>query len=835
MDLNGVKYDAFISYRHSPVDMYIAKSIHKRLENFKLPKSVIDKVVANGKKTKIERVFRDQDELPLADNLSDPIDVALTNSDHLIVICTPRLPQSQWCRKEITTFIKKHDRDHVLAVLAEGEPYESFPYELTHEEITITNPDGSTTTEIRELEPLAADVRGKNKHETEKMLDDATVRLCAGIFELNYDDLKQRHKEQQTKKRVRILAGIAGAMFVFSMVCMALLLTINSQKKTIDSQYDEIQSQYTQIQDQYVKIEEQYSEIQEKYEDAMGTSAEKLLDEGRKKDALYALLHAIDQEDCKPGTEFLLSLAMNLYGVDGRRAPSLAYDMDSNVEEMKVNDEGSRIILKGGSGELVVFDTATGERVYAAKTTDNNYTFLSFEEEVFASENAIYYVDNGKLSYCDIENKKGSYVLDTVDSLFGNEKMGVTIAFSEGVIYGFDPFGKQIYSVALEDLSDEDFFPELSYLEDLSFSPDQKKAVLNLWYSGSDNMLLVLDVTTGDVISCFLYENSLMNKVGISNDSVYLMTSDGSYTQISESINTLYAYNLYTLELLWSICTTDHFYNEISANEGLVLLSANNSCIILDATNGETIGSWDEFPTIIDASVNSPERAFIACNDGEIYAAVLGLDDALPMSGSLYSYMPDNKIMDIAIRKGDIYFMFSGEKYVSKYSANDCEIEYPEYEAPEEYLDFDYSFGTEIKFKDGLSKTAYTSSDGKYTFSRQYDGTIVVFDSDNNIRANIYDFAYELDDVLYIEELDRYILKSFGSSFLLDENFQITHMFGNVFDYEDGYFIVRMNEKWYKVPYYSTKDVITRAWEELGDYVPSKEIAAKYGIKLDEQ
>ncbi len=113
------RYDAFISYRHCELDSFISENLHKKLENFKLPKSVIKKT--SPSKTKIERVFRDEAELPLSNNLSDPISEALANSEFLIVICTPNLPKSEWCKKEIETFVQLHDRKHVLLVLADGE------------------------------------------------------------------------------------------------------------------------------------------------------------------------------------------------------------------------------------------------------------------------------------------------------------------------------------------------------------------------------------------------------------------------------------------------------------------------------------------------------------------------------------------------------------------------------------------------------------------------------------------------------------------------------------------------------------------------------------------
>ena len=64
-----MRYNAFISYRHSELDMFVAKKVHKGLETFKVPHAVAKKT---GKK-KINRVFRDQEELPSGSDLGDNI------------------------------------------------------------------------------------------------------------------------------------------------------------------------------------------------------------------------------------------------------------------------------------------------------------------------------------------------------------------------------------------------------------------------------------------------------------------------------------------------------------------------------------------------------------------------------------------------------------------------------------------------------------------------------------------------------------------------------------------------------------------------------------------
>ena len=128
MKEKNFKYDAFISYRHCELDKYVAENLHRILESYDLPKNIKEKLNITGKS--IKRVFRDQEELPLSSNLEDPIIDALKESKYLIVICSPRLKESMWCKKEIETFKKLRGRKNIFCVLVEGEPKDSFPQEV---------------------------------------------------------------------------------------------------------------------------------------------------------------------------------------------------------------------------------------------------------------------------------------------------------------------------------------------------------------------------------------------------------------------------------------------------------------------------------------------------------------------------------------------------------------------------------------------------------------------------------------------------------------------------------------------------------------------------------
>ena len=65
-------YEAFISYRHLPLDQRIAKQIQHFLEGAAIPPEF-----RNGRGRYFGRLFRDEDELSTSSSLSNMIDDAL--------------------------------------------------------------------------------------------------------------------------------------------------------------------------------------------------------------------------------------------------------------------------------------------------------------------------------------------------------------------------------------------------------------------------------------------------------------------------------------------------------------------------------------------------------------------------------------------------------------------------------------------------------------------------------------------------------------------------------------------------------------------------------------
>ena len=119
-------YNAFISYRHAPLDSKIAEHIQKQLEHFHVPHNLKSHIEHD----KITRIFRDKDELPITSDLTETITNALEKSENLIVICSTNTKESMWVRREIHTFLKTHTKDKIFTVLCDGEPQDVIPEEL---------------------------------------------------------------------------------------------------------------------------------------------------------------------------------------------------------------------------------------------------------------------------------------------------------------------------------------------------------------------------------------------------------------------------------------------------------------------------------------------------------------------------------------------------------------------------------------------------------------------------------------------------------------------------------------------------------------------------------
>lgn len=395
------RYDAFISYRHTELDRFAAENLHRQMEAFRLPGKLSGKA---GERTRIERVFRDKDELPLTNNLEDPIMKALAESEYLIVICSPRLRESLWCRKEIETFIRLHGREKVLAVLIEGEPSDSFPEELLYAEETVTGPDGSVSTVRRAVEPLAADIRGRSKREMLKSLKTEKLRLLAPMFSLNYDDLRQRHRERRMKRILGASLAAAAVFLCFGTFSTAMALRIQNQNRQLEEQKNRLEEQKEQLEEQAALLLEQSDEIRLQNESLLKEQALnlaenslRLLEEGDRIGAIRTAIQSLTEYDGieLPYTalgEYALTESLHIYDNGSYIKPRHQMETESVIRSMRVSPDGERLLTCDDTHTLILWDIATGSRFSVRE--DCNAFLSEAEDYSFLDNDRIAYLNN---------------------------------------------------------------------------------------------------------------------------------------------------------------------------------------------------------------------------------------------------------------------------------------------------------------------------------------------------------------------------------------------------------------------------------------------------------
>lgn len=329
-------------------DITAAAGLRKRLEQFRLPSHILNTLPeGQGRIQALSVEGRDAAE-------------AEENSQWLAVICSPWLKESEDAMNVIRRFKQRKGQERILAVLLEGEPADSFPKELCSRERTVVGEDGVTRVITEEVEPLAADLREKDSGKQKKLLDDAVLRIAAPVFGLNYDDLRQRHREKKLR-RIAVFCGVAAAVsFVIACTSLYLSVKVSRQNKTIEAQQAE--------------LEEQYRIQQERYKESMLTVAEELHERSfrtQSPDAIYAVRSVLPKdpvqaaEACTPDVQRVLTSVLGVYKLHFLRINKAdEYEQGERLSE----DEIRKILYSDeklrASAEIVSDDgkyTARGE------------------------------------------------------------------------------------------------------------------------------------------------------------------------------------------------------------------------------------------------------------------------------------------------------------------------------------------------------------------------------------------------------------------------------------------------------------------------------------------
>ena len=793
-NLKDMRYDAFISYRHLEPDSFVAQTLHKRLEAFSLPRSAKDK--AGSDKTRIERIFRDEEELPLSEDLSDPINNALKNSEFLICICTPRYLESKWCMREIEMFLQTHDRDHILIVLAEGEPEEAFPDLLTQ---------GGR-------EPLAADTRGETKKEILTKIDTAVLRISAAIFGLNFDELKQRHREARLKHLMVVGGVIGAAVLAFAVFATVTLIRISNQNTEISEQNREISKQKD-------TISAQYSDIQEKYAEKVAESAKQLLGKGRRDKAVEELKSVLPESKDKPYNPNVVRMlyeALNIYSVNEKLFPIQVYEDEAEINTFDVSSDG-KFILMVGDRVVRVYNCASKELLYEIESQAEK------EDAVFnagfCGSSGFVVIDGDSRTYysCDDQGVDGIVTLpeeiSEQTSFYQDPDDAVMIVSGRDSLLAIGDKGEIRYRIDMGEIF-KNSKPELM---EVSY---EKKFAVATFTGGDYKYVVVFDKHSGKTIYSCREKTDYGMAATVYGDTLCYVSSESSDQKDGVEIKAA-AVDVRSGKREWETELPGETVVEVRYANGILYARGAESWSAL-STSGELLSTfYTEHPidmTWTDVTNEYQNDYYYLCISGDLYSS--SGDGMVESSDRMFKYLPTQEVDTAKWVSGALYYMPSFSDYVVKYAPDISEKAEElggDYAEEEYYSDSGLWENTEqiIESVEEIDPRAcdeaFFSNDKKYLCARNSDVLYIVDVETEKLVQTLEVKDETFKGMRYSALSKRYIIDTEAGSLILDDSFNIICEGDRIVGEDENGFVVCSDYfVYYRVPYVSYGELFDR-------------------------
>jgi hypothetical protein len=323
----SVRYVIFISYRHVEPDRSWAKWLHSALETYRVPRRLR---LAHGLPRRIGRVFRDEEELAASPDLSTGIRKALDQSDHLVVVCSPRTPASEWVNAEVEYFRQKGRENAILALLIEGEPSKAFPPALAAIRSEAVRLIGGSET-LEAIEPLAADVRSDPLEGSRYRKRMAKLRLLAAVLRCRFDELRQREQE----RRIRLLATVVGALAALTLIVLGLGLFAEINRERAVAERNRALSNQSLL---------------------LAGLARQETEQGNAVDGILLALEALPRDLQRQDRHYVPEAAEALYDAVLARRELAVLRPSGEIGSAELSDDGERVLTVDKSGAAQLWD-----------------------------------------------------------------------------------------------------------------------------------------------------------------------------------------------------------------------------------------------------------------------------------------------------------------------------------------------------------------------------------------------------------------------------------------------------------------------------------------------
>ena len=771
------KYDAFISYRHCDLDKFVAENLHRILESYELPKEIKEKFNIEGRS--IRRVFRDQEELPLSSNLEDPILEALNDSKYLIVICSPRLKDSLWCKKEIETFKKIRGRRNIFCVLVEGEPKDSFPKAVLYDD------DGKTL-----VEPLAADVRGETKKEVLKKIKSEKLRLIAPMYHLDYDDLRQRHKMQEQRKMIITSTIVAISCLLFTLYTSIMLIKIYNQQKLLKKHQAITLSEKSE---QSLKNDSKYNAVKNAYQALTKFNGVKM---PYTSEAEYALSEALGVYNT--GYSYKATGEMNTKGV---------------VDYIKNSDNDNYLAIYDESEELTIWDSNKLKKLY----TYNDINGFSFDDHYFTFMGNDYFAyinNNGNIVINNIKNGK------KVKEIKKGENSYTSIKGTENYISYIDNKTVSIYNIK-EDKILGTYKVDDKMMKEMYYSDDKKYLIAsstnNSFEINKEEYVKVhiLDINSLEEINSVELNAGYISGMFTKDNNLYMLLNRTFNTEFNMVVS---SYNYIDGNINWTKTFDGNWGKYITKSypEGIndIAVVNSNKVNVIDGNTGDIKGIYDTKNEIIEIYSNYDKEIYVAFSSkGNVNFINMETNKNIEHMGKFefnideYSLVSKNDKGFLLVPKNDNRVIYYEENSNKKMKEEKIKIGYPEDDSIKVTEVKNIKKKYNVKNKNLVSKMLF-STKKDLLFVSYVDNTLGIYDTKEKKLLNTVKGVNESNHYFGKDKYGRMYIGDMSNAYIIDKNYNKVGHIQGLYKVDKDKVIIVQNSKYYSIPIYSLKDLL---------------------------
>lgn len=648
-------------------------------------------------------------------------------------------------------------------------------------------------------EPLAADCRGDNNKQRLKALNNVVLKLCAAMFGLNYDELKQRHRERQMKRRLLAMSSALAIVTVFALTCLFFMLKISNQSRV----------------------------IQDRYAGSMANASGELLSLGARLDALYAARSVLPDKESdgyNPDAYNALVKALAPYEVEKSFFPVDSFTTPVSVMGFDISEDSSRALIYG-EGYFCVSDISSDKELIRVDSIYSNSAVLD-------SAGVVYLNDSLEVIYLDPATGNETILDRDGRELYDVPGSKTVLAFFEDRIVGYRD-AKEVFSIDLKRCGVDD--PDYT-VGDVYIADDGKYAAF-LINGFSDTWATVIDVQNGKLKNYMAMEPDINGVIACDEENIYICIEDDYSSFFGSNTSIMMSVRMADGTQTMADIAGNGFYEMKPGKRGILLISDRLAYVLDKDLNGiSTISGYSNavfaFPY---------EEGFVLLDKtGNMF-----LDNLYSDVGKNYELYGHNDSATVSVgmyKKEKIYLKYYGSSQVVVYSSDHETIE--AMNSIGDARDYDQSRDDEIVIDDleGIEDISVFSSaltgDGKYILVSSDDGILYVYDTaDKTLVKEIYNSGILLlhKSYPYLNNMNAYAIESglFDSNFNMISTLPkgIIRGVGN----DEKSIVIESRyspDTYYKIGILSYDEIINGADALLAGYVPDKATCDKYNIEL---